>query len=217
METSAPAKPLVPSWATLLAANVVPIFGVLLGGWGLFPLVFLYWLENGVIGLMTLVKLLLVPGGASTGRAGRIAMAGFFSFHYGGFMAGHGLFILVLFSAQRPEGLEGQAAMGHVLGQIPNPGLMLAALGLLASHGWSLVSNFLLAGQRRRAKLKDVMMAPYGRVVMLHLFIIGGAWVILSLGSQIALLLLFVGMKTGVDLCAHLWEHRRKTKADTPG
>jgi hypothetical protein len=36
----------------------VPVFGVLWLGWELFPLVFVYWLENGVIGGFALLKML---------------------------------------------------------------------------------------------------------------------------------------------------------------
>jgi hypothetical protein len=53
----------------MLAANAVPVIGVLWLGWELFPLVLVYWLENGVIGGFVLLKMLTtftdLPGGKS--------------------------------------------------------------------------------------------------------------------------------------------------------
>ena len=209
MEPTAVKRPIVPPWAALVGANGIPLLGVLFAGWGVFPLVFLYWLENGVIGLATVLKILLVPSRPSAGRGAKIGLSLFFVFHYGAFMFGHAVFILVLFAAQRPEGLEGREAFEHVLGQMLNPEVLWAAAGLALSHGWSLVTTFIRGGGRQRASLKNLMMAPYGRVILLHLFIIGSAWLVLRIGEPMALLLLFVAMKTAVDLLAHLFEHRK--------
>jgi hypothetical protein len=49
----------LPSWAqrwsvwALIAANLVPLGGVLFAGWSAFEVVFLYWLENLIIGFST--------------------------------------------------------------------------------------------------------------------------------------------------------------------
>ena len=209
MESIVRTKRVVPSWAALVAANTVPIFGVLFAGWGVFPLVFLYWLENGVIGLVTLVKILFIPPRPSAGRGSRIALAALFVFHYGAFMFGHAVFILVLFAAQRPDGLEGREAFEHVLDQMLSGDVWWAAVGLAVSHGWSLVTNYLRGRGRERASLKNLMMAPYGRIILLHLFIIGSAWIVTRLGSPVGVLVLFVLLKTAVDLIAHLFEHRK--------
>src|SRR6266496_3701604 len=50
---------LTPSLVVLLVANALPIAGVLFLGWGVFPLVLLYWLENVVVGGFNVAKLLL--------------------------------------------------------------------------------------------------------------------------------------------------------------
>jgi len=42
-----------PSLAALVIANAIPLVGVLFLGWTVFPLVFLYWLENVVVGAST--------------------------------------------------------------------------------------------------------------------------------------------------------------------
>ena len=50
---------MTPSLLALGLANALPIAGVLLLGWKVFPLVLLYWLENVVVGGFNVGKLLL--------------------------------------------------------------------------------------------------------------------------------------------------------------
>src|SRR2546425_9035172 len=47
------------SVVTLVAANALPVLGVLALGWSVFPIVLLYWLENAVVGVFTVLKMLL--------------------------------------------------------------------------------------------------------------------------------------------------------------
>jgi heme exporter protein D len=53
------------------------------------------------------------------------------------------------------------------------------------------------------------MKEPYRRVVVLHVTIVLGAFVVDTVGAPVAALLLLVGLKTATDLHAHLREHRR--------
>ena len=46
----------------LIAANVLPIVGVLLWGWDAGALVFLYWTENVVIGFYNILKMAIARG-----------------------------------------------------------------------------------------------------------------------------------------------------------
>lgn len=46
------------SVASLLAANVLPLIGVLLLGWSTFIVVLLYWLENVVLGVINVLKMI---------------------------------------------------------------------------------------------------------------------------------------------------------------
>lgn len=45
------------AWA-LIAANCMPLFGVLFFGWNTFSIVFLYWLENVIIGGVNVLKMI---------------------------------------------------------------------------------------------------------------------------------------------------------------
>jgi hypothetical protein len=46
----------------LLVANVIPIIGVLFFDWSLLTILVLYWLENGIVGLWNVPKIILAQG-----------------------------------------------------------------------------------------------------------------------------------------------------------
>ncbi len=52
----------------LIAVNTIPFFGVLFFGWSLFSIMFLYWIENGIIGFFNIFKIALarVPSSGFT-------------------------------------------------------------------------------------------------------------------------------------------------------
>ncbi len=177
-----------PSAAALVLANLVPLAGVLWWGWDLFAVLTLYWAENVVVGAWNVVKMLLAR---SKGLAGKLFLTAFFAVHYGLFTLGHGLFLFLLFQPPGP---------------LPDVGGML--LVLLASHGVSFFTNFLGAGERLTLTVDDLMFRPYARVVVMHLTILGGAYLVDALGTPLGALAVLIALKTGVDLVAHLMEHR---------
>ncbi|MES1239846.1 MAG: DUF6498-containing protein, partial [Chloroflexota bacterium] len=46
----------------LVAANLIPLVGVLLFGWSLWTILVLYWVENGIVGLWNVLRILLAQG-----------------------------------------------------------------------------------------------------------------------------------------------------------
>jgi hypothetical protein len=88
------------------------------------------------------------------------------------------------------------------------------ALALAASHIVSFVYNFLGRKEYLNTTVSAQMMAPYGRVVVLHVTILGGAFLIVALGTPVAALAVMVALKTAIDLALHLRERR---KAGTTG
>jgi hypothetical protein len=80
---------------------------------------------------------------------------------------------------------------------------------LVASHGFSFLHNYLAGGEYRRVGLRQLMMQPYTRVLVLHIGIIGGAALVMALGSAVPALALLIVLKTAIDLAAHLAERRK--------
>ncbi len=202
------------SLGALVASNLLPLFGVFHWDWDVGALLVLYWSENLVIGAFTLVKLVAhAPLGGLLGGA-------FFLIHYGGFCAIHGAFVLALGLQQSPRLLEGETwpaflvfvqllveVVRQVLAVAPAEWLVAFA-ALAASHGVSLALNYFGSGEHRRQTHRSLMTAPYRRVVVLHLAILGGGVGVATLGSPLPLLVTLVALKLVVDAVLHLREHR---------
>jgi hypothetical protein len=206
--------------ALLIVANLVPLVGVLFFGWSLTTIVALYWLENGVVGAFALARIATAegvdedPGSVSiNGRqlsaaelrnpvTARVVLMPFFVMHYGMFWLVHGVFVWFALPTIWEE--MGGATAG------PSLVACLWALPVLVlSHGASFVYNWWLGGERYTSSPSREMGAPYGRVVILHVTIVIGAFLVAFLGSPIWALVLLVSLKTVADLAAHLAERRR--------
>ena len=85
--------------------------------------------------------------------------------------------------------------------------MAIAAGALFLSHGASFFLNYL--GKREYLTTSPIrqMFAPYGRVVVLHLTILIGAFAVAILGAPIGALVVLVVLKTAFDLRLHLRQH----------
>lgn len=205
------------SLGSLIAVNLVPLLGVLLWQWDVGSVIILYWSENLVIGFYTLVKMLAKHplGGLGAGL--------FFIIHYGGFCAVHGLFVVLMTGQSEPEGVFGEMSwpfffvfvellvnvVSHVLSIAPREWIV-GFVALFLSHGISLWLNYFNAGEHHGQTIQSLMQAPYKRIVVLHIALIAGGFGVMALGSPVALLLLLVALKTGLDVRLHLAERSRQ-------
>lgn len=185
-----------------LAVDLLPVMAVVFLGWRAGPLIVLYWLENGVIGVFAILRMLTV--GASKGLMVLIAifMSGFFAVHYGLFWFVHGIFVLPLAAASKG---------GEMLKSTPAPnspvdlGILTSALQSYPYMDYFLliivtfaaivyVVDFIVRGEYQRAALDELMSAPYVRVVVLHVGIFAGAFALLAMGEPAAGVLLLILM-----------------------
>ncbi len=188
----------------LILANLVPVLGVLALGWNAAAIVIFYWAENLAVGFFNILRMRKARGALrSTGmtlngrpvtEAGRTSLIIFFTFHYGFFTLGHGVFVLVLFGRQ----FEGSPR-----------DLVIGALGLAVSHGISYRKNFIGLGEYKKVSFADLFWQPYSRIVVMHLTIIFGGALAGASGSPVGALILLVALKTLVDLASHLAERRK--------
>lgn len=195
----------------LLLANLLPLVGVLFLGWDVFTLLLLYWVENGIVGVLNLIKIRLAAGAPDAQSRGglRISLpAGaqkaylipFFAFHYGLFWVVHGVFVFIF------AGIAG-AGIGGAGSSLAPEALLLGGLALLLSHGGSLYFNFLGRGEYRRTSPQAQFAQPYARMIVLHLTIVAGGTLIMGLGQPLLLMVLMVVLKTALDVILHLREH----------
>ena len=172
----------------IVATNLVPVAGVLFFDWEVFTILFLYWLENVVVGFFNVLKMWLQPG--------RALLIPFFMVHYGLFMLVHGLAVVGLF-------LEPQSTADFVAAMTDRWVTLGVALGLLVfEHGYSYYHSFLASGEYKEPSGIPQMLRPYGRLVVMHLTLIFGAMAVLALGSPPVALLVLILFKTLFDLGA---------------
>lgn len=196
----------VSAWA-LVAANLLPLYGVLFWNWEVFPLLALFWMENVIIGVLNAARMLAIDPRDAALWAGKLFMVPFFCFHYGMFTAIHGVFVFSMFGQNyRTEGLW---VLEPARRATEDFNLWLPIGVLVASHLFSFLWNYLYRGEFRRASLTELMGKPYRRVVILHLAIILGGIAVLALGSPLWALLILLAIKIALDVHAHLKEHRR--------
>ena len=191
----------------LIIVNLFPIFGVLFWEWEIFPIMLLFWSENVIIGLFNILKMFLYQPDEKSSLLPKAFAIPFFTFHYGGFTAGHGLFVIVLFG----QDLFKNAAdprLELIWEMIKNYNLFLAILALFMSHGYSFITNYLRKGEYRHYTLQQLMFRPYKRVALLHITLIIGGFLMDMLQSPVFGLILFIFLKIVMDLFSHLKEHR---------
>lgn len=205
--------PRLPPWPVLAAivVNLAPLIGVLFWGWSAFALLLLYWLENIVIGVRTLISMFanaFVAGGMNW--IGAVLFGGFFTLHYGLFCFGHGIFLLALFgnNVVGDSILDLAGAVRTLLET--EQGL---ALGLTSIVAWQVVMFvlFIARGEVRRTNVLDLMGAPYPRIIQLHLALILGGFLLLLLNQPLAGLVMLVAIKTWFDVT-----EARKQSAPAP-
>ena len=221
---------------SLVASNLLPLGGVLLAGWETFPILLLFCLENIVIGFYNVLRMCKSPCDlaklrqTSTGIDNKHGLIVFFCVHYGAFVLGHLLFVVIIFGVvfSGPDVGSGQTVMVETAWGSFHPGFLelvkedwagigLALLGLFASHGISYWKNFLEGEEYKRITANDLMMRPYGRMVVMHVTIILGGFAVGATGSHVAALTVLVVLKIGLDLIAHLKERKKFRKAQPGG
>jgi len=198
-----------PSVIALVLANLIPLGGVLFFGWQVFPIMFLFWLENVVVGAFNVVKMLLARGAGSHVGV-KLFLVPFFTVHYGIFTFVHGVFVFAMFGADWRGGGFGSGpfpSFDRVQDLVTQQHLGWAVVGLVVSHGFSFATNYLLNGVYRTASAPVIMMQPYGRIVVLHLAILGGGFLVVFMGMPAVGLALLIALKICLDVLAHAKQH----------
>jgi hypothetical protein len=197
---------------SLLIVNIFPIIGVTFFNWDLSSIIFLYWLENIVIGFYTVLKMIRIENknyiGKSLQKDGqtkeymlKIPLILFFIVHYGMFTLGHGIFLIFLLTPNLK--MSGTILVGLV--------------SLFISHGISYQRNFINKSEFKKKSSILQMFAPYPRVIIMHLTVLFGSYLMISLNLKtFGALLILITSKTAVDLITHIIVHNWDTRNTIP-
>lgn len=188
------------AWVVL--ANLVPVVGVLFLGWHAGDVLVVYWLENLVVGGFAVARIATARGtqlpgtvtinGRSAAAVPRWLLVPFFCTHYGIFALVHGVFTAILASG---AGIGGSW-----------PSWAATVVLLVVAHASEYRTRWVRDGERERTSPVQAMFAPYKRVVLLHVTLIAGVFLLMGLGAagRVLPVVLLVLLKTTVDVLSRL-------------
>lgn len=176
---------------SLIIANCISIYGVLFLGWSTTNILILYWLENIVIGMFNILKMWFAEHDALPMK---LFYSLFFLIHYGMFTAIQGAFVLI-FTFKK----------FHLPTSFLTP-----VIPLYLSHGISFIFNYIGKQENSKITVEQLMLTPYKRIFIMQVTLVLGAMLVYQLGNNIAMLVLLVILKTGVDVFSHKKEHEQK-------
>lgn len=204
--------------ALLFAAfNLLPLWGIRAWGWDAFQVLILFWSETVILAAWTMVRLALIP----PDRLGTMTVNGqvvqatrgmtvrFFSLHAGAFIGVHLLFLCLLFSNGWFGRLHGVGDFFWTLYVASGAWLPLAFAALaggVETLGGEFRPAFMAALLPRQEAgepppgdpVGRVIGALYGRIAIMQVAIIFGAWAAQSWGSM-APLVIVIAIKTLFD------------------
>jgi hypothetical protein len=181
-----------------LLMNMVPLAGVMFWGWSAFELIFLYWLENVVIGFRTLIAMLLT--GRRHGYVAAIATSMFFTVHYGLFCFVHGMFVISIFGGANGANPEGATPFTAAIG-----------IGFIAILAWQFALLALHVASKDDATAPELMFSPYPRIIVLHITILGGGFLLMVLNWPHAGIVVLAILKTVMDAAITLYGWKMHT------
>ena len=196
------------SIAVLIAANLLPLIGVLLWEWDVFFLLLLFWCENVIIGVFGIAR--LIVAGESENAVEGLFLPAFFLVHYGGFMFGHFMLLFAMYSSHAAGAGQAAEPADYYSMAIDNLN-WIAVIALFVSHGWSFIENYM--GKREYENLRPgaAMALPYRRMMITHVALLVGGFFLIEQGQPLAGLVLLVLLKIVLDMTFHRREHQRLT------
>ena len=197
---------------SLVLLNAIPVYGVFEWGWKSFDLIFLYWLENLIIGAIMILRMVIRPYSHAVELAMPAFLVPFFTFHYGMFCFVHGTFVVSLFGQGLPPELSGMDIPEIIWPLIETRHLFWPLMGLLAYNLLDWVRDVRERGLGSDG-IKQLTTAPYRRIVILHITIIASGFALGALNEPLLGLLLLIVFKTGMDI--YHWNKDEQVVAKT--
>lgn len=200
----------------LVLSNLSVLLAVYVYDWTVFQILFLYWLELGVIALINIFKIAIAQGPI---REDDNSFAPIFNIKIGGLSAfsqmSRGTLILLfpihfsLFIYMVWSALD---KLFH-----PTPAFLLSQpllkflAVLMISHVLSFLLNFIGRNEYKEVSYVKQAIAPYSRILILYLTLFFSALVIVNFVGEYTLTIwILIFFKIAFDLNAHILEHKKR-------
>jgi hypothetical protein len=192
-----------------LLINAVPLAGVLYFEWSAINVLVLYWFENLLIGLCTLIRLLMHRrwtrkrgywrrsnrlGIRINDKPAEMGLIGEYAAGTFGFTLAHGVFVAGI------AALVHQNYPDQAMWQLSWDQVLRGALAIAAFLGVELIVDLTRIRGATFAALRDYAQARMSRIVVLHLAIIFGMFAMAMSNSPMGVLYVLIALKTGSDL-----------------
>lgn len=201
----------------VIGLNLIPVIGVFFWEWSAFALIVLYWLENLIVGVRTLVS--MVANAAVTGGPnwlGALFIGAFFTVHYGIFCFGHGIFVMALFGGS----FYGDSIIdlgGAVSRLFETQSNLLFGFASIVAWQVAQFARFIASGEVRRTNVLELMGSPYPRIIVLHVTIIFGGFLLMLLNQPVGGILVLALVKMAYDVADVLHDPKPKPEAEDGG
>ena len=195
------------STLSLIFSNLLVVFFAIVDGISANEVLWIYWSQSVIIGIFNFIKMITLKEFSTEGfkqgkkqmlptRATAISSAVFFLFHYGFFHVIYAVF------------LGAFSDFSHSNGSSSGTKYFLLSAGMFFI---SYLIEFINSRKEQTEELPNIgliMFAPYARIIPMHLTIIFGGFIgaagsIFSTNTNLAIIVLFIGLKTVVDLISH--------------
>lgn len=173
-------------------ANIIPLLGVFFLSWDPVLVMIIFWFESAIIGIINVAKMLVTGSFLENGEFFVWGMvfslfpAAFFTVHYGGFTAGQGVFLVM--ALERMAGIDLSPLHDQFIQYINfnfhSPldffdSEFFGALLIILSHLYVFWMSFIKKKEYIEGEVMNYFMRPYGRVVVMQLTIVLGAFTLL--------------------------------------
>ena len=207
-----------PSCLALIAANLIPLGGVLFFNWDFVLILGIFWAETGIVVYYNLPKLWFAtletpdgPIGANSPQATRLGFAVVSFLVYGTLMQFHAVLLhgVIDMLHESMEFGEQRRAFDawEILDTLRNRDAIIALIVLFFSHGFSFKRNYLDRKNIKRQTIVEQMLVPLNRVLPFHFALFCGMFAADMFGHVHLIIIAFVIMKIALDLESHVREH----------
>ena len=191
----------------LIAANLIPLWGVWFMGWDAKMMFVVYCLESVIVGLYNLLQMWLVTlvkkkdvckkNGTSNMLSGYFFML-FFLFHYGVFIF---VQLKIFLSVLSLKGLTDNVFMFllHLPLYLPNYALWVL-LYFTVTYGLVILKDFVYTGVYKTIEMSTLFFAPYGRIFVQQFVVIIGSFVLMYNKEGKIFILVFIICKIFFEL-----------------
>jgi hypothetical protein len=195
----------------LIFSNLIVIFFAIVDNLSAVEVLWIYWIQSVIIGVFNFIKIISLKEFTTTGfrrggselpptNAAKISTAIFFLIHYGFF---HFVYAIFLGSFSGMTGTNSTGSSGNYL--------LFTSLIFFLSY----LIEYIQSSRTQPEVIPNLgvlMFAPYFRIIPMHMTIIFGGFIsvigeILSVNIDLAIIILFVGIKTFVDLLSHTFDY----------